>query len=398
MDSSLYAKRLADATGASELAFSRVEYDQRVAAVRRAMAEVELDLLLVTDKSDLNYLTGYDTLGVDIYSCLILPLDAEPILHTMTVEIPAASATTWLDDLVFLDWFLPANTGEHLAGLLADRGLAKGRVGTQPGRLGLRPDVFGHLQAGLANATVVDATDLVGRLRLIKSPAEVECLRTAARFTAAGIDASIAVIALGVSDNDICRAGFNAMLAAGSDFLSIQPIVTTGRRTDGGHQTHRRNQVEAGDAVFMEYGGCFKRYTAPLMRCAVLGSADDQMRRIEKAVKATTQVLIDNIRPGRSAHDVALEAKRAHRDVDDLCWHSGAYGYTIGVGYPPTWADTIGFIAPGVQEELQPCMAFHLPSALRVPGRYGVSLSESVLVTNNGCELLTDHPRKLHTI
>ena len=287
------------------------------------------------------------------------------MLHTMTVEIPAASATTWVEDLVFLDWFLPANTGEHLAGLLVERQLDKGRIGAQPGRQGLRPDVYGHLQAGLSTTQLVDATDLVARLRLIKSQEEIECLRNAATTTAAGIDASLAAITPGTTDNDICAAGFKAMLAAGSDFLSIQPIVTTGRRTGGGHQTHRRNQVYAGDAVFMEYGGCYKRYTAPLMRSAVLGHPDDQMRRIEDAAKATTQAMIDCIRPGASAHDVALAAKHAHRDVDDSCWHSGAYGYTIGVGYPPTWAETIGFIAEGVDEELMPGMAFHLPSALR---------------------------------
>ena len=148
----------------------------------------------------------------------------------------------------------------------------------------------------------------------------------------------------------------------------------------------------------MEYGGCFKRYTAPLMRSAVLGRADDQIRRIEDAVKATTQAMIDNIRPGRTAHDIALVAKHAHRDVDDCCWHSGAYGYTSGGGYPPTWAETIGFLAEGVDEELMPGMTFHLPSALRIPGQCGVSLSESVLVTSSGCEMLTDHPRSLHTI
>lgn len=398
METDLYARLISETTSANELAFQLAEYDQRVAAVRREMERCGLDRLLVTHKCDLNYLTGYDSLGVDIYACLILPLEGEPILHTMTVEIPAASATTWVDDLVFLDWFLPANTGEHITELLATRGLAGGRIGIQPGREGLRPDVLGHLEAGLANATLVDASDLVARLRLVKSPVEVECLRRSAQITAKGIDASLAVIRPGASDNDICGAGFEAMVAAGSDFLAIQPIVTTGRRTGGGHQTHRRCQVSVGDAVFMEYGGCFKRYTAPLMRSAMLGKVDDEIRRIEDAVQAITKALIDGIRPGRSHHDVALEAKRAHREVDDHCWHSGAYGYTIGVGYPPTWAETIGFIADGVQDEFSPGMTFHLPSSLRMPGRCGVSLSESVLVTADGCEVLTDHPRMLRRI
>jgi len=398
MDPNLYARQLSDAMGGTELAFSRAQYDERIAAVRRSMAEIDLDLLLVTHTSDLNYLTGYDTLGVDIYACLILPLEGEPVLHTMTVEIPAAAVTTWIDDVVFMDWYLPENTGTQLAGLVAARGLGRGRIGIQPCRQGLRPDVLGHLESGLSSSSLVDASDLVARLRIIKAPEEIECLRRAAGITAEGIDASLAAIRQGATDNDVCQAGFTAMLTAGSDFLAIQPIVTTGRRTGGAHQTHRRQRIKAGDAVFMEYGGCFKRYTAPLMRCALLGTPDDEMRRVEDTVRSTVQVLIDNIRPGRIFHDVAMEGRRAHAEIDDISYFSGAYGYTIGVGYPPTWADTIGFIGEGVEEELQPGMTFHLPIAMRIPGRYGVSLSESVLVTETGCEVLTDHPRELRLI
>jgi len=97
-------------------------------------------------------------------------------------------------------------------------------------------------------------------------------------------------------------------------------------------------------------------------------------------------------------HDVAMAAKHAHRDIDDLAYFSGAYGYTVGVGYPPTWAETIGFISEGADGVLAPGMLFHLPIAMRVPGRYGVSLSETVLVTETGCETLSDLPRELRVI
>ena len=154
----------------------------------------------------------------------------------------------------------------------------------------------------------------------------------------------------------------------------------------------------AGDSIFLEYGGCFKRYTAPLMRCAFLGDTDTETRKVETAVLACVQTLLDEIRPGRVFHDVGMAAKDAHKEIDDLAYFSGAYGYTVGVGYPPTWAETTGFISEGVEDVLQPGMAFHLPIAMRVPGRYGVSLSETVLVTATGCEPLANNPRKLRVI
>lgn len=398
MKPSIYADRLTQSCAGSELAFPEDTYRRRLAAVRRSMADAGLDTLLVTHSCDLNYLTGYDTICFDIYACLILPLEGGPVLHTMTVEIPAAVNTTWVEDRVFVDWYQPGGVGEQLAALIKSRGLAKGTIGVQPGRQGLGAGAYTSLANGLSNATLVDQTDLVSRLRMIKSNEEIECLRRAAGITSAGIDGSLTAIRTGATDNDVCRAGFDAMLSAGSDFLSIQPIVTSGTRTGGFHQTHRRNEIVAGDLVFMEYGGCFKRYTAPLMRCASLGEPDAEVRTVETAVLACVQTLLDGIRPGRIFHDVAMEAQKAHKAVDDLAYFLGAYGYTVGVGFPPTWADTIGFISQGAEEVFQPGMVFHLPIGMRVPGRYGVSLSETVLVTQDGCEPLAHHPRMVHVI
>ena len=165
----LYADRLAKASAGSELAFPEASYRKRLAASRQCMIEADLDILLVTEHCDLNYLTGYDTFAVDIYACLILPRDGVPVLHTMTVETPAAVNTTWLDDLVFVDWYRPEGIGEQLVALIDSRGFAKGRIGIQPRRRGLRADVHAALVDRLSNATLVDATDLVARLRLIKS-------------------------------------------------------------------------------------------------------------------------------------------------------------------------------------------------------------------------------------
>ena len=398
MKSSDYAERLERAGAGSELAFPEASYRHRVARVREGMQAAGIDTLLVTHSCDLNYLTGFDTICFDIYACLILPLEGEPVLHTLNVEIPAAVNTTWVRERVFGDWFRPECAGEQLAAILQERGLAHGTIGVQPGRQGLSAAMHAGLANALADARLSDHSDLVARIRLIKSEEEIDCLREAARITAAGVDASVAAIRRGVTDNDVCRAGFDAMLVAGSDFLSIQPIVTSGRRSGGFHQTHKRNRIDAGDLVFMEYGGCFKRYTAPMMRTASVGAPDADVRTVEAAVLACVEALLGGIRPGRAFHDVAMEARQAHRETDDLAYFLGAYGYTVGVGFPPTWAESIGFISEGAEDVFEPGMTFHLPIGMRVPGRFGVSLSETVLVTPDGCERITEHPRRLQVI
>lgn len=398
MDPKTYTKKLAGALGGAGLVFAMAEYESRLQAVRNSMAMEELDLLLVSHHCDLNWLTGYDTFGVGNHAVLALPREGAPFLHATTMEIPAAVMNTWVEDVVLGSWVHPGGMGAELAAILKGRGLDRGRIGLQPRRAGLRADSYQALLDGLAGARIRDASDLIGRLRMIKSPVELDCMRRAAALTVAGIEASVAVIRPGITDNDIVRAGFDAMLAGGSDFLAIQPIATTGARTGGGHQTHRRVPLKGGDLVFMEYGGNFKRYTAPMMRMACLGEPPAGAEKVIEACLATLQAVLDGVRPGRTCHDVALEARAAHRAVDDEAYIAGVYGYHVGVGYPPTWADSIGFIAEGVEEFFRPGMTFHLPLAFRLPGRFGIGISETILVTEDGCEALSDYPRELRRI
>jgi Xaa-Pro aminopeptidase len=105
----------------------------------------------------------------------------------------------------------------------------------------------------------VDASGLVARIRLVKLARKNVCMRATAGYTHSGIRASLAVITTGITDNDVARAGYDAMAAGGSEFMAIQPIVTSGMRTSFGHQTFRRTPLAAGDVLFLEYGGSHKR-------------------------------------------------------------------------------------------------------------------------------------------
>lgn len=398
MDTAEFKKRLVARAAGLGLAFPMAEYEGRIARVRSAMAEQGLDALLVTHSCDLNYLAGYETFGVGNHACLVLPLDGAPSLQVVSIEVPAAVVNGWVEDLVVVDWHLQGDAGAHLAGNVREKGLGRGRVGIQPVRQGLSPHVCARLEEGLPGVELVDASGLVARIRLVKSAREIACMRATAGYTHAGIRASLAVIAPGITDNDVARAGYDAMAAAGSEFMAIQPIVTSGVRTSFGHQTFRRMPLAAGDVVFLEYGGSHKRYTAPIMRTATLGEPTDDMRRLMDAVHATVDAMMETARPGRTCHEVALAAKRAHAPVADETYHSGAFGYHVGIAFPPTWAEGLAFIAEGTEEPLAAGMTLHLPITYRIPGAFGMAASETVLITDRGCERLTDLPRDIHVV
>ncbi|MFQ5872807.1 MAG: M24 family metallopeptidase, partial [Dehalococcoidia bacterium] len=154
--------------------------------------------------------------------------------------------------------------------------------------------------------------------------------------------------------------------------------------------------LKVGDTVFLEFGGCYQRYTAPMMRTAVIGEPSDKVKRVTGAVKDTFKRLLEAIKPGRTCHEVALDAHKGFAAIDSEVFFNGAFGYNVGVGFPPDWVEGLVFIAEGIDQPLLPGMVFHLPICLRVPGRFGVGLSETIAVTESECEILTEKERGLY--
>ena len=393
-----YAARLRARVGGTEMAFPREEYDARVAAVRGAMAKAGLDAVLVTHRPDLCWLTGYTTFGVGNHACLVLPASGAPVLQTTAMEVPAATVCTWVEDVRVAPWVGQAGAGTDLARIVDSMGLGRGHLGLQGRLTGLLPFIEAQLREGLPNVRLTDGSEIVARLRLIKSPREIECLKSAARYTEAGIVAAYAAMHDGVTDNEIARAGGAAMIGAGSEFMSVQTIVTSGVRTGYSHQNHRRIAIKAGDPIFLEFGGCHLRYTSALMRTAVIGKPPAEFARAADAVLATLETVIAEARPGVTGRQIVERAKKAHAHLSDDLYLPGAYGYHVGVGFPPTWADGIGFIAAGNEEPLAENMVFHMPLAFRNPGKFGVGISETIVITKNGNVPFNTHPRTLHVV
>ena len=130
--------------------------------------------------------------------------------------------------------------------------------------------------------------------------------------------------------------------------------------------------------MFLEYGGAHQRYTAPMMRTAVIGEPSEEVARVAEAVKDTVTTIIEEARPGRTGHEVAMAAKKVYARVDDMTHFGGTYGYNVGIGFPPTWSEALTWFAEGVEQELRPGMTFHMPITYRAPGRFGVGMSETI--------------------
>lgn len=129
-----------------------------------------------------------------------------------------------------------------------------------------------------------------------------------------------------------------------------------------------------------------------------MGRPSDRLRRLADAALATLALLYENVRAGRTADEVARAAAKGLRDVDPEVYLSEYHAYPVGLGFPPEWSEHSVWIVEGSEEMLRPGMTFHGVRSLRVPGLMAAGFSETIAVTETGCEILTPHRRELAVV
>ena len=187
-----------------------------------------------------------------------------------------------------------------------------------------------------------------------------------------------------------------AKTAAHVTMLQRSPTyVLVGPRTELTHQTWQGDRIAADDLVYVEEGGCARHYAAPLMRTAVVGKASDRVQEIADASRRSLDAVIAAMRPGRKIEEVDAinRALIAEAGLSDYYRHRTGYG--VGIDFL-IWIERNGMsFNRGNTTPFAPGMTFHLPIVFFVPGVGGIGFSETVLVTEDGCEAITDFPREL---
>ena len=381
-----------------EIAFPREEYRARLNTVRASMEARGLDVLLVTFVNNACYLTGYQTPLSNWYVCIAVPREGELVAHVLDLELLNLYLHGWTDDPVYsLSWWDEEMAAAELAEIVDAHGWADKRIGLETRRDGCSAHFARTLAEQLPDAQFEDASHLVLDARVIKSPAELDCMREAARLSDIGIAAALAEVAEGKTDGDCVAAAYDAMSRAGAEYLTIQPLPYAGESQRLTHLGAKRRSIEAGDVFSMEMTGVYQRYSAPIFRTASLGPPSDDVRRILEVADTTLERMFEIALPGTPAGDVARELKTlAASMLGDLVAPRELYGYAVGIGFPPDWVEHSTYIAERIERRLEAGMTFHSPHGLRIfETGIGASFSETWVVTDSGGERLTQAPREL---
>jgi ectoine hydrolase len=382
--------------------FPRAEYDQRIAKTRQAMAARGVELLVVTDPSNMAWLTGYDGWSFYVHQCVLLAPDGDPIWYGRGQDANGAKRTVFMADdqiIGYPDHYVQSTERhpmDYLAGILESRGLGRRRIGVEMDNYYFSAACLAALQRHLPNAGFVDATGLVNWQRAVKSATELEYMRRAARIVEAMHARILELVEPGLPKHElvaeIFRTGIRGAGGYGGDYAAIVPLVPSGIDASAAHLTWDERPFRKDEGTFFEIAGCHRRYHCPLSRTVYLGRPPQKFLDAEKAVIEGIAAALEAARPGALCEDVEAAWRKVIArygiEKESRC------GYPIGLSYPPDWGERTMSLRPGDKTPLEAGMTFHLIPAIWQDD-WGLEITESFLVTDRGAEPFCTYPRKL---
>lgn len=384
------------------LKFTREEYAQRLAKTRRAMERRGIDVLIVSDPSNMAWLTGYDGWSFYVHQAVIVPPQGEPIWYGRGQDANGAKRTAYLghENIIgYADHYVQS-TERHpmdfLAQVLRDRRLDGLSVGVEMDNYWFSAAAFAGLQKGLPNARFVDATALVNWQRAVKSPTEIDYMRKAARIVEAMHARILDKSEVGMRKCDLVAeiydAGIRGVDDFGGDYPAIVPLLPSGADASAPHLTWDDRPMKANEGTFFEIAGCYHRYHCPLSRTVFLGKPTEAFLDAEKATLEGMEAGLEAARPGNTCEDIAnafFAVLKKYGIVKD-----NRTGYPIGISYPPDWGERTMSLRPGDRTVLEPGMTFHFMTGLWLEDM-GLEITESILITETGVDCLANVPRQL---
>jgi len=285
---------------------------------------------------------------------------------------------------------------EDLKGILEEHGCGGERLGIETDAYGLTGYNLKRVEAALSGfCELVEASDLVTRLRMVKSPAEIGYVREAARLADLGLDRAVGVAAPGVFEGEVLAALQGAIFEGGGDFPANEVIIGSGPRALLFRYAAGMRRMDPVDQLSLEWAGSYRHYHAAMMRTLAVGEASSYQRHLHSVVREALEEMTGALTPGRPVGEVD-DAHRRVLDSAGLEKHRyAACGYSLGTTFSPNWMDR-PMLFSGNTVPAEPGMVFFLHCVVADSERgVAMSLGRTCLVTDAGREVLSRRPLDL---
>jgi Xaa-Pro dipeptidase len=377
---------------------------QRTREFQSRLGDAGIDLAILTDESSIAYLAGFwGYLSVEFGrpTFLLLRPDGEPQVITPLMESEMVGAMTWVENI---------STWEDSGANRWENVLAAA-IGDNPGKIGvelaaLPPIVRNWFDDQLPGTRLHNVAPLLGDMRMIKSPEEIVVMKQAGEIAGAMMQAAEDALGEGRPEYEAALAVINAGTRKAAGFLTdkgweafISPMIHNLQIMQSGTDTsmvHRRASVKPlakGDPVYFCFCNMaqFKQYKLGFDRMFFIKELSDEAAEVQQTAIDAQQAAIAAMRPGVTAESVAEAANDVYRERG---YETGyRTGRSIGMAYLESPE-----LKQGDKTVLQEGMTFAVDGGISVDGRLGGRIGDSVAVTANGIEYITEYPRKIITV
>ncbi len=355
-----------------------------------------LDGLLIFRQESMYYLTGYDTFGYVFFQCLYLGADGTLTLLTRSPDLRQALRTSVIEDVRIWVDHPEASPALELAAILAEHGCRGARLGVEYDAYGLTAASGQRLDAALSGLCErVDASDVVSRLRVVKSETELRYVTRAAELADDALEEVHRLARPGAFEGDILAAMQGAVFRGDGDYAGNEFIIGSGRDALLCRYFSGRRHLDSEDQLTVEHAGVHRHYHAALMRTVPIGRATRRHRQLHAVATEAMAACMDTLRPGRPVGEVFDAYARTCDEAGMAAHRLNATGYSLGTTFSPSWMDwPMLYHANPVPAE--PGMVFFLHMIL-MDSEAGIAMcpGQTVVVTDTGCRALSRLPLDL---
>lgn len=365
------------------------EYEERLRRLRTIMSARDLNAVIADESEMLHYFTGF-AISENLYRAAVIPRDGNPIMIVRKLdEQPFLNAAWFENRRTFVD---TDDSIEILADVLCELGVANGRVGLDMNSYCMPVARFRKLESFMPSAYFVDMNDVYRPMRLQKSSREIDVLRKAAAVADKAMVRAIAAAVPGASSRQAAAVASKAFVELGADFGRTGPI-TVGRGWNFMHGKLSDDPLQPGDILHIELVPKVNGYCARLMRPAVMGPPSPEVQDATAALIALQDQQFAAMKPGANAGEVDTILRDGAVKAGLRPDYVNNTGYTLGYYFEqaPRTSDFTRLFTKDADWTLEAGMTFHMYTSASA----GVAISETIHVTPDGAERLTQMERRL---
>jgi len=371
------------------LHFSKEEFSKRKQDILKSMKEQNLDALLMFRQESMYWLTGYDTFGYVFFQTLILNKNGNVILLTRAPDLRQAQNTSNIEDIrIWVDKD-GSNPTDDLKQILNELDLKDTNIGIEYEAYGMTGRNALRLNKSLENyCKAEDQSELITKLRVIKSDEELIYVKKAAELADSALDEAWKYTKAGASEAKILAEMQRVVLEGGGDYPANEYIIGSG---DNAllcrYQSEKRNLSNT-DQLSLEWAGTFKHYHSAMFRTIPIGKADSKHFKMHEACVEALTNCANTLVPGKTAGEVFDAHAKTFDDLGFSKARMNACGYSLGSTFSPNWMDW-PMLYTGNPYVISPGNVFFMHMILMdSTSNLAMNLGETYLVTENGNERL----------